>query len=181
MDNTKQCAWCRFIAKKVDVIFGSVFVFIIFVIVGLFIALVDGELYQSILETVTNKKFGTIDRYVTSFLACILVIPISQYFFGNTLGKKIWGISVNDINGNSLGFKKSFYRECMMFFRGLLFCPISCFYQYRKLTKEKIVSWDKELNLTVSCKKLSFLSFIIRLITSLSVILTIIWLSLTLS
>ncbi len=155
-------AWRRYLARTLDLMFFVLICIITGFVIGFFSALFGNLLglkeklvMPYYIASVFDffSKFPVFDLLFSWFFTCSIFNPISYYMFGNTLGKKIWGISVTNISGNHLTLKQAFNREIKVFFRGLLFYPFSLIYQYCVLKNKNIVSWDKELNLIVSYKK----------------------------
>ena len=166
-DYSRKFAWKRFGARCVDVAFYGTIFQLIFCFVLLLLA-VSGLAPQP-LDFFSNaeiffeeRKTTIIPRLFYMFITCSIVIPSSYHFFGNTVGKKLLGIVIIDQKGNYLSFTKASKREIKVFFRGLFFMWFSMIYQYFAFKKNKVLSWDEELNLTVYYKNFSNLNTFIR-------------------
>ena len=99
-----QFAWQRYFAKIIDLALGSILLMLTTIICCAFF--IPTEALEKMQYIDKN-----IDRIVTMFFTCILVIPLMHNLFGTTIGKKIWGIKVYDSKGNHLNFKRSLDRE----------------------------------------------------------------------
>lgn len=99
-------------------------------------------------------------------IAIILFIPFLWipfetflvHIFGTTIGKSLLGIHLRHVEGQKLSLKTSFKRAFNLWAKGLAFnlfpfSLISSFYYLKKLKKNKIFDWDKNLSIDIYTKK----------------------------
>jgi uncharacterized RDD family membrane protein YckC len=84
---------------------------------------------------------------------------------GSSLGKWIFGIKVVNTTSESISFSTALRREWMIAMNAYcLYIPfismISRIAEYRKLSKNGVTEWDKELNLTVLYRNMSVARYI---------------------
>lgn len=169
-------AWRRWLARGFDSsLFNNIFTF---VLLGLTISVVlymcnslkdmpdqidqlHAKLIRLLIELLSNIRY----RFGWFICWCIVSVFFVNILhalwnatciacFGNTAGKELWGIKVLHRDGRSITFKDEFKREMLIFLK--IYClgiPIIFLYTsyraYKNLRKNKITSWDKQMNLKV--------------------------------
>ena len=94
--------------------------------------------------------------FVTLFCCALEALCLS--YFGNTVGKWGFGISLSDQNGNRLSFKLAFQRTLLVWVRGLalmipLITPVAMLFAHARLLTFGVTSWDRDLRIKVTHKK----------------------------
>lgn len=161
---SKVLAWRRFGARVIDMWFYLFFSLAICIFIIFLMALFGGDIGELFANNLGEflEKEPRLGGIILNFLTCSVILPISFHFFGSTFGKKLFGVVIVNQDGNSLSFKEASEREINVFFKGLVFLWFSMIYQYYAFKRNKILSWDKNLNLSVSYKEFSNLSLCLR-------------------
>ncbi|HJD55816.1 MAG TPA: RDD family protein [Rickettsia endosymbiont of Pyrocoelia pectoralis] len=148
-------AWRRWAARMLDYI---VYSFVIITILSIILAfLIINEVYYTtkIFELLKNRNI--LLGYALGILICIVSILINSIFiycFGNTLGKRIFGIKIVDINNSPYSFIILIKREILVITRGsgyllpLLNELIYCL-SYKRLISAGSTIWDTQLNFKI--------------------------------
>jgi hypothetical protein len=96
----------------------------------------------------------------------ILLDGVYMAYFGTTLGKKMMKIKVTMQDGAKMSRFVAFKRSRLVWLRGMglgigIIELITNIVGYRKLKKEKITSWDRDLGLEVTHERIGFLRLLI--------------------
>jgi len=153
-------AWKRLGAKLVDLSFSSCVLMATLVFLELVLVLlfqVDGGLLY-----IFEKMPLQMDRLISTFICCSVLIPMQHGIFKNSIGKKLFAIKVVNKHEKDLSFRESQSREIRIFFYGLFFLWLSLVYQYFAFKRNDILSWDKEMQLTVYYREYGVCSALIR-------------------
>lgn len=159
---SRESAWKRLGAKVIDLTISNFVFTCLFILILLLVATVVNEGNYSILINFISTIPNALDRLITIFISCSVLIPMQTYYLGNTCGKKLFGIKVKKMNGDNLSFRELSQREVKIFFLGLFFPFLSSIYQYFAFKRNGILSWDREMNLVVSYDKYKRSSLWIR-------------------
>jgi hypothetical protein len=128
--------------------------FLIFMFVGIF---TEDDLLIWI-EKIDNSPIVLLEQMIVTALSMLILIPLSHKLFGNTLGKKLFGIEVCNADGTPLSFYDSFSRERLILVKGLFFgigfiAFFTMLNAYKKLLSKGTTSWDKKLKLCITYKE----------------------------
>jgi|APGre2960657505_1045072.scaffolds.fasta_scaffold08645_2 hypothetical protein len=175
---SKVLAWRRFGARVIDMWLYLFFSLAICVLIIFLMVLLGGDIGEQFAKNLGEflEKRSKLAGIVLNFLTCSIILPISFHFFGSTFGKKLFGVVIANRDGNSLSFKEAQEREINVFFKGLFFLWFSMMYQYYAFKRNKILSWDENLNLSVSYKEFSNLSLCLRSFFAVIIIFSLIFL-----
>jgi uncharacterized RDD family membrane protein YckC len=135
--------WRRYWARVLDLVFNGVSGMLIFGVVFAAVAPHTAYEFFTIFETPLGR---ILDAMCTAFFASLIggaLIGVS----GMTLGKWIFGIKVQNLDGSKLGLLGGIRRDLDVFMRGMSFgipliSLITIYMGYSKLTKTGETSWD---------------------------------------
>ena len=174
--NQKVKPRVRFWARALDrlIIVNLILAFCLFLIftIGHFSSHSYSELFSSYYsENKANPSlFGFIVGFISLIIIEILTEAIFISFFGATFGKWLLQIKVRNMQGEKIPFSVALKRSWLVLYRGCaLNIPLINFFTYiagyRKLTKKKITTWDKDLNLQITHKKIGIVRLILTIIS----------------
>ncbi len=100
------------------------------------------------------------EGYITGMLLVIISMLINTIFiycFGNTLGKRICGIKIVNINNLSYSFSTLIKREILVITRGSAYLlpllnELVYYLLYKRLVSTNSTIWDKQLNFKIIYK-----------------------------
>lgn len=143
--------WNRFMARMVDY---SILLIIMYILVEVFFpSLRDSKIASAFLELMSWTIAG---------LLLVFIEPAFISRYGKTPGKHIFGISVRHRDGSLLTNAEARTRTFNIWVNGLAFnlfivSWITMFYQYDKLIRKGITSWDREGDFVTTHKNYDFL------------------------
>jgi len=150
LDSNAPHPWRRYFARQLDNIANGT---VMWMAIGMTLA--------SVAPTEANRFFSFIsdpkNKFVDIFLTC-LIVPFANAAFigftGGSVGKWFFGIKVVDQAERQIGYSLALKREFLVWMYGLGFgIPLVSFFtalhQKSQLEKNRISSWDKDLNLRV--------------------------------
>ena len=140
--------WVRYLARMIDFLMFS---FVAGAILGVVLTIMDNI---ALLDNFNDYLLGFILAFIYVFIE-----PIILSVCGNTFGKWLLKIKIQDKEGNKPTFAIAFRRSFFVWFYGLgagfpiiqLFTLISA---HSNLTKRGGTTWDKKYNLTVIHQKI---------------------------
>lgn len=153
-------AWLRYFARIIDMTVGtSILGLLVGLVLGLFLAIFG----------VSSDIFLEIPEFAFMFLVLIIYLFLEANIissFGTTPGKKLFGISISDSNGEDLDYTTSVQRNFTLWMKGLAFSIpfislITLAFAHSNYTATGITSWDKQYNIVVTFKPISDLRFVL--------------------
>ena len=151
-DNTPH-PWRRFCARLFDIMLS------IFIAMILSIPVV----YAMTLQIDYNSwMFITI-----SSLLLVIINAVQIGLRGFSVGKWFCGVMVLNNEYKPMGFRLALKRELMVLYRGVglnlpIISPIVTFIAYRRLRKNGVTTWDRDLHCIVLHKHMGFLQVFLR-------------------
>lgn len=142
-------AWFRYFARIIDITIGTMILGLgIGIILGLFLLILGIEM--DILSQIPEYLF-----MIFTLLIYFIVEANVISSFGTTPGKKLFGITVYQADGNYLDYLTSIKRTFSVWLKGLaLSLPIisfiTLFMAYNRYTDHGITSWDEKYDVKVS-------------------------------
>lgn len=142
--------WRRYLARILDTTINGSIIFI--ALAALFFA-VDPNSATRFFNYIGDSK----NQFIDLFLTCLLAPFINAAFIGFTggsIGKWLFGVKVVNQQGNAIGYRTALYREFLVWLYGMgLGIPLinigAFLHQHSQLNKNKITSWDRDLNLKI--------------------------------
>lgn len=139
--------WRRYFARMLDTTVGGA---VIWFAVGAVLAAVNQNAAKAFIDYVNLPDSRIVNICLTFFFAAFpnaLFIGLT----GQSLGKFIFGVKVTRQSGGYIGFKVAFWREMLVWFRGLgLGIPIvslfTLVHAFKTLKAERNTSWDCQLS-----------------------------------
>lgn len=143
--------WRRYFARMLDTTVSGSFMFFI---VGMLLVSMDQNAHAAFFEVVGGTNGNRIIESVLTTVLATLPNAVCIGFVGTTLGKWIFGVSVQREGGDSLGFPLALKRELLVWAKGFglgipLISFITVIVGYQTLKREGKSSWDSELNLVI--------------------------------
>lgn len=148
MENTRPCM--RFWARNFDLMLHTIVIVIIW-------NLIHKESIRSIPNVVATV--------IVTFIY-ILIDWLYMAILGTTPGKKILGIKVRTNDGMKLTNEVAFKRALMVWFRGMgvgvgIIQIIANIKGYQNLTRDNITTWDRDLDILVTHKRIGLIRLLI--------------------
>jgi len=146
--------WLRFLARKIDIALYTAIVII--PIMLMFVALGFLGVERSIIDSTAFSLFmGAV--YII-LLICVEAFVL--FWWDNTPGKKLLGITLKKEDNSSFGFGDTFERTARLWFSGLglglpLISLITQILSYSRLEDKKITSWDEKCHIIVTHAKIN--------------------------
>ncbi len=157
--------WRRYLARMLDCMAnGSVMWVAIGMLLAVFMPVQANQFFQFIGDP--KNKFADI------FLTC-LIVPFANAAFigftGSSIGKWFFGVRVLNASDRVIGYKLALKREFLVWQYGLgcgvpLLNIIAALHQRDKLDKNKITSWDKDLNLKIVYRKSGAVQYLLSIV-----------------
>ena len=135
-----------------------------------------GMTLMAVAPTEANRFFSFIgdpkNKFIDIFLTC-LIVPFANAAFigftGSSIGKWFFGVKIIDQTGKQIGYSLALKREFLVWIHGLgLGIPLISFFtalhQKSQLEKNKITSWDKDLNLRVVYRTSGALQYLLSIV-----------------
>ncbi|WP_342269609.1 RDD family protein [Rickettsia endosymbiont of Orchestes rusci] len=158
---TASHAWRRWAARMLDYLIYDFIIGVILVILSItgnsdsFIKYSATKILEFWGNTIPE---GYIIRVYTIgillVVAGILINSIFIYCFGNTLGKKIFGIKIVNLDNSDYNFSSLLKRELLVFQKGLFYGlplleELATYLSYKELVNTNSTIWDKQLNFKI--------------------------------
>ena len=161
----------RFLARMIDTHIISIML-ILFVFAIIFItSLAQLSISEDIVTFMSSYEDNPLYQIAVSMLCYFVAIFVNAFlisFFGNTIGKRAFGLKVvNKKETSQLDFHTARVRETLIWYRGValgvmpLFVLIAAGIQGSKLKEDKITSWDKELDTEVLSTGIRWVSLVL--------------------
>ncbi|WP_165861200.1 RDD family protein [Paenibacillus paeoniae] len=146
----KERPWLRFWARTFDVLIHATIIGMVWVF-----------LHEASIERMSSFSFNALTTFLWIFMEWGYMA-----IFGTTPGKKILGIRVLSSEGSAVPKYTALKRAILVWFRGMGvgvgLINLACYMiGYDNLRYAKITSWDRDLNLKVTYKKIGIFRMLI--------------------
>jgi uncharacterized RDD family membrane protein YckC len=147
--------WVRFFARFIDVGWSYLVALGVFIVLGMFIALIAPNTNISDIPAIVDILITT----MMTFLILALIEPFFIANYGQTPGKWLFKTRVTKGDGSLLTFSEAWNRSFSVYIRGyLLGLPfvnwITLFIESSKLEKEGKTTWDQKGGFVVRHEKI---------------------------
>ena len=167
-----QHPWRRFFARALDNIINGSIMWLSIGIILVTIAPINAKTFITFIIDPENKFLNILPTlFLLQFFNSIFI-----GFTGSSLGKWFFGVRVLDQFGRCIGYRLALKREFLVWLYGLgigipLVMIFTLLRQKSNLEKNKILSWDKSLNLQIKYRKTGTLQNILSILGFILIIL----------